>query len=701
MKLRQLSLSRNGSLWVFVGFLALPGQFGCTEPEKIDPSVTRGYDLLGTDPEAALKELDKAKNQGDHRIPYARGLAHEALGDFKTAKADYEAVLALRKRHTPAETARARVEILLGEIDAAHAHLAQTVEKAPHALPALLLYAVSARSKEEHQKAAKALSNWSGRADGDAQKAPPAEYLLVRSELQRLLGEEDRALENQKLGATALLESQRAALSLAQFADSLEKPRLARALLSRLARTQLIPELAREVVSLSVRLGHLSAAELSAKQVPVYPEDADNFLALGRYHVAAQHHASAIETLTQSLKMLDKGRAKERSEAQFLLGQAFLNDEQAKDALVMFSTLPPDDQARLSTQLLMGQAELSLGKTEQAITRLSALMQKHPTSVEAKQKLAAAYISVDRIADAAKVVDAMLVESPKDQAAILLLVDLLARQKNWDQAEKRLLLALEGDGAKDAFVSKLVDVYLIQKKTDQAIAFLSARTGAHPKEEQSALLLAATYERLGKKDELKKTLVALTEQLPASEKAWLSLSRVAEALGDRPLVEKSLLRVIEIQPENREAIHHLAAHFTVLGQAKKAAEQYERLLSLHPKDAISMNNLALLHVEQLGDADKGVTLAEKASELSPLPAVQDTLGWALLVRGRAKDVERAVILLRRAAERLRDPDSRMHYAVALHLSGKQSEAAALLLGFAFKKDVPGHQVAQRLLGKTG
>lgn len=700
MKFRQLSFFKSRSALSLFGVVALSAHLGCTEPQKIDPSVTRGYELLSTDPKAALAELEKAKSEKDHRIPYARGLAHEALGDFKAAKAQYEAVLSLRKRHTLAETARARVEILLGEVDQGHAHLAQVVEKAPHALPALLLYAVSARSKEEHAKAAKALANWSGRADGDAQKAPPAEYLLVRSELLRLLGEEDRALENHKLGSAALVESQRAALSLAQFADSLEKPRLSRDLLSRLARTQLSPELAREVVSLSVRLGHLPAAELSAKQVPVYPEDAENLLALGRYHVAAKHHASAIETLTQSLKLLNKGRVNERSEAQFLLGQALLNDERPKDALITFGALPQGDQARLSTQLLMGQAELALGKSEQAIKRLSALTQQHPGSVEAKQKLAGAYISAERFSDAAKVVDAMLVESPKDQAAILLLVDLLVRQRNWEEAEKRLLSALDVAPKSDGFVSKLVDVYLVQKKADQAIAFLSARIAARPQDEQSALLLAATYERLGKKDELEKTLTELTSRLPNSDKAWLSLSRVAETLGDRPAVEKSLLRVIEIQPENREAIHHLAAHYTLVNQPKKAAQQYERLLELNPKDAISMNNLALLLVEQLADAEKGVALAEKASEISPVPALQDTLAWALLVRGRPKDVERAVILLKRASKRLRDPDSRLHYAVALHLSGKKAEAATLLQGFVFKEEVVGHQVAQRLLGQS-
>jgi hypothetical protein len=63
-------------------------------------------------------------------------------------------------------------------------------------------------------------------------------------------------------------------------------------------------------------------------------------------------------------------------------------------------------------------------------------------------------------------------------------------------------------------------------------------------------------------------------------------------------------------------------------------------------------------------------------------------------------LERALLLLKRSSTKLRDPDSRMHYAVALHLSGQETEAKSILKGFAFDESVPGHQLAARLLKQS-
>jgi tetratricopeptide (TPR) repeat protein len=63
-------------------------------------------------------------------------------------------------------------------------------------------------------------------------------------------------------------------------------------------------------------------------------------------------------------------------------------------------------------------------------------------------------------------------------------------------------------------------------------------------------------------------------------------------------------------------------------------DAYSKVIELDPSSIKAHNNLAWLHATQKqGKVDVALKLAKKAKELSPNPAVIDTLGWIYYLNG--------------------------------------------------------------------
>jgi tetratricopeptide (TPR) repeat protein len=134
------------------------------------------------------------------------------------------------------------------------------------------------------------------------------------------------------------------------------------------------------------------------------------------------------------------------------------------------------------------------------------------------------------------------------------------------------------------------------------------------------------------------------------------------------------------------------------GQSKEAVELYEKVLKLRGGDIIALNNAAVLYAEELKRPDRAVELAKKANSLKPFtPAIEDTLGTALLRRGRKADLQEALVLLRRASQKLDDPSVRYHYAEALLLTGQEVQARPILLQLSQDQNFEKREAAKKLL----
>jgi tetratricopeptide (TPR) repeat protein len=106
---------------------------------------------------------------------------------------------------------------------------------------------------------------------------------------------------------------------------------------------------------------------------------------------------------------------------------------------------------------------------------------------------------------------------------------------------------------------------------------------------------------------------------------------------------------LKVNPKSQSALMHVGLLRERKVDIRKAMEAYERVLAVNPRFAPAANNLAYLLIENSGDKERALQLAQTAKEVAPEdPNISDTLGWILHQRQRLQGVLPAEV-----AQRLR------------------------------------------------
>jgi predicted Zn-dependent protease len=282
------------------------------------------------------------------------------------------------------------------------------------------------------------------------------------------------------------------------------------------------------------------------------------------------------------------------------------------------------------------------------------------------------------------------------------LVDLLKKHGKPEEVLQELDKAAERAPQNSAIAELRVETLMGLGKVEVALKELRAKADAAPDDEPRWLMLATAYEQAKKPAKVREVLTALTTRHPTSPSPWVSLARLEERENHPEAVDRALKAALAADPRSLAALRHAGEWCMRQRRWKQAAENFEKLLAIAPEDAGALNNLAFLAADHLDDPGRAVSLAEHANSISSgRPAIEDTLGWALIRRGKVEDRKRAVELLRHAGNHLELPDVKLHLAVALHMTGADGEAKKLMTGFKFRSDDPGHAFAQAALKRPG
>jgi len=148
-------------------------------------------------------------------------------------------------------------------------------------------------------------------------------------------------------------------------------------------------------------------------------------------------------------------------------------------------------------------------------------------------------------------------------------------------------------------------------------------------------------------DEARATLEEALRADPGNSRALVALARLEVSRGASRQALRHLDQALA-KTADPAGIHALKG--SVLHQAgmlDEAAAEYETALRHQERTPLALNNLAMLYADRKESSARGLELALRAYALEPgNPAVLDTLGYALLKNGRAKD---ALPVLERAA----------------------------------------------------
>jgi tetratricopeptide (TPR) repeat protein len=330
-------------------------------------------------------------------------------------------------------------------------------------------------------------------------------------------------------------------------------------------------------------------------------------------------------------------------------------------------------------KLLYGRTLLVDGDPEAAIDYIARLIGDDPQpDPDARMELALVMMAVGRDDDALSQVNQIQYETGNQPDALRLMAILNFRQENLDAAwEDFQDLLSTRQHTMDAlfYLARISD---FRGESDRAIRLYSqVKEGSHTVTAQRRASALIAYQR-GEPDVAISRLDEFAQEKPAyaidivQAKAQLlaSLDRYDEALSFYD-------QLIEFRPNDEGVSLGRAELLLRMDRIDESVAQYRKAAKQWPESALTLNALGYTLADRTDQYKEAEKLIRKALKYDPeSPAIIDSLGWVLYKQGQN---EAALVELKRAYEKLDDPEVASHIIEVLEALDRNDEAMDLLL----------------------
>ena len=422
-------------------------------------------------------------------------------------------------------------------------------------------------------------------------------------------------------------------------------------------------------------------------------EDAEALLLRARLRMQDDQPDLAVKDIEEVLKKQPSGR-----EALFLMGQARLALGQVDQANAFVADLTKYHPNYLRTGLLKIQAAVQSGDGQAALKFSNELIEKantaSPNSENDPQAIAdlrvrgvssrgLAFLELGKLAEAKADLEEVARLSPRSSSAIVNLAKVSVAEKNDAAAlglyEKALALDAQNFDAISGIVSSSVRLGQAPRAHAKIDELIAANAG------RADLTAALHY--------LNSTVFSAERSVSAAEKEVITAielnsdylpaySAYAGLLVEQGRTDEAVAqykKVIEKRPA--------AQVYTLLGileesrgNSGEAEKNYRSALELSPETPIAANNLAWLIVENQGNLDEALRLANMAvNKNQAVAGFYDTLGWIYLKKGltspAVEQLRKAVTLEEAAAHKngtAANPAYRVRLGMALAKAGDKT-----------------------------
>jgi tetratricopeptide (TPR) repeat protein len=240
-------------------------------------------------------------------------------------------------------------------------------------------------------------------------------------------------------------------------------------------------------------------------------------------------------------------------------------------------------------------------------------------------------------------------------------------QKKYEEAIQSYQQALEKDAASTDAMQGIMNAYLAEKQPDKAIAAARAQIAKSPNTSGFYDLLGTA---LSQKKDFSGADAALRKAIALdanNSDAMLKLGQVQVAQGS---VDQALALYLQsIKDHPREIAFYILAGEMYESQKKwtDAQGMYQKALEIQPDNPRASNNLAYLLLQQGGNVDLALAMAQTARRGMPDSSnAADTLGWAYFQKGVYKSaIDMFQESLRLNEKRGANDDPTVHYHLGL------------------------------------
>jgi tetratricopeptide (TPR) repeat protein len=341
-----------------------------------------------------------------------------------------------------------------------------------------------------------------------------------------------------------------------------------------------------------------------------------------------------------------------------------------------------------------------------------------PGSVDSQLGLARLHLAAARPDDALHFAAQVLGVQPSNEEALLLDARAQLAKRNVQGAEQPLKTLAAIDPGSAAVQVTLGAFYVLKSDNGKARAAYEKALAIDPVNTDALTGVTVLDVTEKKPADAHRRLDAALAKQPDSMPLLLVASRTFFTMEDYARTEKVLRHAVEIDPSNvmanaqlgqlyiaqnrideaiikfedlakrdpKSVVAHTMSGMLLNSQHKRAEakKHYEQALSIDERSPVAANNLAWMYVEDGGNLDVALQLAQTAKSVSPDSGdINDTLGWIYYKKGL---VSQAVSALKESVGK--QPDNvtfKYHLGFALAKSG-DSAAARQTLETALKLD---------------
>jgi len=337
------------------------------------------------------------------------------------------------------------------------------------------------------------------------------------------------------------------------------------------------------------------------------------------------------------------------------------------------------DAVRLRPDLFDAQTDLaaSLNRKQDwngLYDAASTMIESRPTAVDGYAFRAIAASNLGRKDQAEQDVQKAIEVAPKNAIGYIQQGNLRLMDKRYPEAEKVFQTSLSLDPKSTDALNGLMRTYLAQKDTDKAVAAANAQIAKVPDSSGFYDLLGtALFE--GKKD-YQAAAVAFSKAIAldkTNSDAYLKLGQAYLAAGSTDQALATYQQGVKDNPRDATLHVFLGEVYERNHSWEDAKATYRKALDLQPDNPIASNNLAYLLLQEGGNVDLALAMAQTARRAMPdSPSAADTLGWAFYQKGAYAN---AIDLFKEAVQK-KPNDAVFHYHLGMAYEKADQPAAA-------------------------
>jgi cellulose synthase operon protein C len=425
------------------------------------------------------------------------------------------------------------------------------------------------------------------------------------------------------------------------------------------------------------------AAKLNNQILKANPKDVDALVYKGQVQIRRNDASGAIDALQNALR-----NDAQNPVAHYQLGNAFAlqhNEGRAesewREAVRIRPNLTDAQRSLAALELRRGDVDAVLQTAQQIIT-------SDPASADGYIWKGVADLARKRYSDAQQDADQAVKRLPENPAPYVLMGDIQLNQKHYADALKFYQQALDKNPSSADALKGVIFTYSAQKEYDKAIEAANAQIAKSPNN-------SSFYEQLGTllydgKKDLKGAEAALRKAIELDKNNGDALLKLGKLLAEEGDIDQALATFQQSLKDNPREVPFYVLSGELYEKKKdweKAKAMYQQALSIVPDHPLASNNLAYVILEEGGNVDVAMGLAQTARRGMPdSPNAADTLGWAYYQKGIYQSAISQFQEALRLSEKHGAPDDAdLHYHLGLaYQKTKQTALARQQLEKALK-----------------